>query len=88
MQISEELRQSVIRSLPEVNEISDETLRGQVIDAWAYALGESSFKSIDEIRGSGNPDTPPLKRGTQSPPYPWGHTACNANLRRTDGNVS
>ena len=40
MQISEELRQSVIRSLPEVNEISDETLRNKVIDAWAYSLGE------------------------------------------------
>ena len=66
MQISEELRQSVIRSLPEVNEIGDETLRNQVIDAWAYALGKSSFKSIDEIRASGNPDTPPLKRGTQT----------------------
>ena len=66
MQISEELRQSVIRSLPEVNEISDETLRNKVIDAWAYSLGKSSFKSIDEIRASGNPDTPPLKRGTQT----------------------
>lgn len=66
MQISEELRQSVIDSLPEVNEISDETLRNQVIDAWAYSLGKSSFKSIDEIRASGNPDTPPLKRGTQT----------------------
>ena len=42
MQISEELRQSVICSLPEVNEIGDETLRNQVIDAWAYALGQSS----------------------------------------------
>ena len=66
MQISEELRQSVICSLPEVNEIGDETLRAQVIDAWAYSLGKSSFKSIDEIRASGNPDTPPLKRGTQT----------------------
>jgi putative nucleotidyltransferase with HDIG domain len=66
MQISEELRQSVICSLPEVNEIGDETLRNQVIDAWAYGLGQSSFNSIDEIRPSGNPDTPPLKRGTQA----------------------
>ena len=43
----EELRQSVVRSLPEVNEIGDETLRNQVIDAWAYALGKSSFFTID-----------------------------------------
>ena len=66
MQISDELRQSVIRSLPELSEISDESLRNQVIDAWAYSLGHSSFKSIDEIRASGNPDTPKLKSGTQT----------------------
>jgi putative nucleotidyltransferase with HDIG domain len=66
MQISDELRQSVIHSLPEVNEIDDTTLREKVIDAWAYSLGQSSFNSIDEIRPSGNPDTPPLKSGTQT----------------------
>jgi putative nucleotidyltransferase with HDIG domain len=66
MQISHELRQSVIRSLPELDEISSEALRNKVIDAWAYSLGHSSFKSIDEIRPSGNPDTPRLKSGTQT----------------------
>ena len=66
MQISDELRQSVVRLLPELNEIRDEPLRTKVIDAWAYSLGHSSFTSIDEIRPSGNPDTPPLKRGTQT----------------------
>ena len=66
MQIIDELRQSVIRSLPELEEIRDENLRNQVIDAWAYSLGRSSFRSIGEIRASGNPDTPKLKSGTQT----------------------
>ena len=66
MQISDELRQSVILSLPELNEIRDDDLRSQVVDAWAYSLGHSSFKSIDEIRPSGNPDSDKLKVGTQT----------------------
>ena len=66
MKIGEELRRSVIDSLPEVNEIQDELLRSKVVDAWAYSLGHSSFNSIDEIRPSGNPDTPGLKSGTQT----------------------
>jgi putative nucleotidyltransferase with HDIG domain len=66
MQISDELRQSVRRSLPELNEIGDEALRNKVIDAWAYSLGQSSFKAIEEIPASGNPDTPRLKSGTQA----------------------
>jgi 23S rRNA maturation-related 3'-5' exoribonuclease YhaM len=66
MQISDELRQSVIQSLPELNEIRDDALRQKVIDAWAYSLGQSSFTSIDEIPASGNPDTPPMTSGTQT----------------------
>ena len=66
MEIREDLRQSVVRSLPEIGQIQDPTLRHKVTDAWAYSLGKSSFQSIDEIRASGNPDTPKLKRGTQT----------------------
>ena len=88
MQISEELRQSVVRSLPEVNEIGDETLRNKVIDAWAYSLGKSSFKSIDEIRASGKSGHTATQAGTPDPSYPWSHAACHANRRRTDGDVS
>ncbi len=60
------MRESVVKSLPEVDEIRDEGLRGKVIDAWAYSLAGSSFVSIDDIRASGNPDTPKLKTGTQT----------------------
>ena len=66
MNIPEEMRQSVIASLPELEDIADAELRGKVIDAWAYALSQSSFTSIDQIRPSGNPDSPPLKTGTQT----------------------
>lgn len=62
----EELRQGVVESLPEVNEIKDEALRGLVIEAWAFALSQSEFTSIDQIRGSGVPDSPALKDGTQT----------------------
>ncbi len=62
----EELRAGVRGSLPEVNEIQDEDLRNRVVEAWAFALSQSEFTSIDEIRPSGNPDTPPMLRGTQS----------------------
>lgn len=62
----EQIRKNLIDILPELNEIKDEKLRGQVIDAWTYSLSRSSFNSIDEIRASGNPDTPPMKSGTQT----------------------
>lgn len=62
----ETLRASVRKSLPEINHIKDKALREKVVTAWAYALSQSEFTSIDQIPPSGNPDTPPLKKGTQS----------------------
>jgi hypothetical protein len=61
-----ELRAGVERCLPEVNNIKNHELRDKVIDAWAFALSQSEFARIDEIKPSGNPDTPPLEKGTQS----------------------
>ena len=55
----------VRRELPEVGEIQDSDLREKVIEVWALAISESSFSAISEIKASGNPDTPPLKQGTQ-----------------------
>jgi putative nucleotidyltransferase with HDIG domain len=66
MQSDTELRRTVIESLPELDEIRDESLRSKVIDAWTYSLNHSTFKSIEEIRASGNPDTAALKSGTQT----------------------
>ena len=62
----DDLRAGVCNSLPEGDEIKDADLRGKVIEAWAYSLSQTEFTSIDQIKASGNPDTPPLKNGTQA----------------------
>lgn len=64
--VSPSLRQGVVESLPEVNLIQKHELREQVIDAWALCLAKSSFSRIEDIPASGNPDTPPMTRGTQA----------------------
>lgn len=66
MAVTDSLRESVRAELPEADEIADAALREKVIEAWATALAGSSFDSIAAIRPSGNPDTPPLKTGTQT----------------------
>ena len=62
----EKIRSKVVEILPELDEIHDGFLRGQVIEAWVYSLSNSSFNSIDEIRASGNADSPAMKCGTQT----------------------
>ncbi len=66
MSATDALRAKVREELPEVEEISNPQLRKKVVEAWATSLGGSSFGAISEIRPSGNPDTPPLKTGTQT----------------------
>ena len=66
MPTKDELRESVRRSFPELADIADEMLREQVVEAWAFALSETEFTSIEQIRASGNPTTPPMKQGTQT----------------------
>jgi putative nucleotidyltransferase with HDIG domain len=60
------LRERVRASLPEVEEICNETLREKVIEAWAVALAETEFESIEAIAGSGVPGSPALVSGTQA----------------------
>ena len=66
MSVTDALRAKVREELPEVEKISDSELRDKVVEAWATGLSESSFGAISEIRPSGNPDTPPLRVGTQA----------------------
>ena len=66
MSVSDALRTIVREELPEVEQIADSGLREKVVEAWATALSRSSFGAIAEIRPSGNPNTPPLKVGTQA----------------------
>lgn len=54
-------RQGVLESLPELELIKNESLREGCVDAWALALSETEFTSIDMIRGSGNWDTPVMR---------------------------
>jgi len=62
----DQLRAGVRNCLPEVENIKNAGLGNKVIEAWAYSLSQSEFTNIDQIKPSGNPNTPPLKKGTQS----------------------
>ena len=45
----EKIRISVIKSLPEANEIKNKELREKIYDAWTLALIESGFEKIEEM---------------------------------------
>ncbi len=62
----DELRVGVRKSFPELDLISDPALLDKVVEAWALALSQSEFASVEEIRGSGGPNTSPLRDGTQT----------------------
>lgn len=64
--VTDELRATVRKELPEVDEIRDADLRQKVIEAWALCLAHSSFSSIDEIEPAANPGVNRLKKGRQS----------------------
>jgi putative nucleotidyltransferase with HDIG domain len=66
MATMKELRSGVRKSLPEIERIGDADLRERVVEAWALALSETEYGSIDEIRPSGGPVSPPMKHGTQA----------------------
>jgi putative nucleotidyltransferase with HDIG domain len=64
--ITDELRRTVAEDLPEVSLIQDEDLREKVVEAWAYALAESSFERVTSLPGESNPGMFLLKRGSQA----------------------
>jgi putative nucleotidyltransferase with HDIG domain len=66
MASTDKLRAGVRKCLPEVENIKNVELRNKVVEAWAFSLSQTEFTSIDQIKPSGNPNTPPLKEGTQS----------------------
>jgi putative nucleotidyltransferase with HDIG domain len=59
------VRADILTDLPEIMDIRDETLREQVIAAWALSLKESPFHRISDIPGEGAPNHFVLRRGTQ-----------------------
>ncbi|NVO13986.1 MAG: HD domain-containing protein [Rhodoplanes sp.] len=64
--ITDALRRTVVEDLPEIAWIGSEELRRKVVEAWAYALAESSFERITSLPAEGNPGIFLLKRGTQA----------------------
>jgi 23S rRNA maturation-related 3'-5' exoribonuclease YhaM len=64
----EQLRAGVRKCLPELRQITNEKLRDKVVEAWALALSESEFGTIDDIPAQGAPEHPLFKKGkgTQS----------------------
>ena len=50
------LREDVRQSLPEVGQIESEELRNRVLDAWALALRQGGFASLDDMPCSPVPD--------------------------------
>ena len=60
------LRQGVRESLPEIGDIQNTELRDKVVEALALALSETEFTRLEELRPSGNFNTPVMRRGTQA----------------------
>ena len=65
-EVTDELRSTVRRELPEIDDIQDADLREKVTEAWALCLAHSSFNSIDEIEPAANPGVNRLKKGKQT----------------------
>ncbi len=65
-EVTDALREQVRKDLPEISEIADVELQQLVVEAWAYALAGSSFRSIRELPPAGNPGQIVLKRGDQT----------------------
>lgn len=64
--IDDAMRARILEDMPEISWIEDHSLRMGVIDAWAAAVGTSSFERMTEMKPSGNYNSPPLKHGTQA----------------------
>ncbi len=56
--IPQEIRASVRKSLPMVDMIKDADLREKVIDAWALSLANNNWTCMEELPGSGVPGGP------------------------------
>ncbi len=64
-QVTDVLRETVRRELPEIEDIKDQGMRDLVVEAWATSLAQEGLGAIAEIKGSGDPEKYILKEGTQ-----------------------
>lgn len=64
VELDQEIREGVFKTLPQIMEIQDEKLRNKVADAWAFSLQINGYRAIEEMPGSGMPEASNL--GDQS----------------------
>jgi putative nucleotidyltransferase with HDIG domain len=62
----ETIKQGVRKSLPELELIRDEDLRGKLVDAFALALSETEYERIEDMPSEGVPGSPAHVRHTQA----------------------
>lgn len=56
VKLDEKIRAGVVNTIPLINEIQNEDLREQIIDAWALSLQINNYTKIEEMPGSGMPE--------------------------------
>ena len=66
MEVTDALCAQILEELPEFSQVNDPELRTKSVWAWAFAIANSSFKSIKDIPPSGNPGTNEAVRGDQT----------------------
>lgn len=66
VEITDQMRSRLVEEMPETQWIENDELRQNVVDAWSAAIASSSFRSLAEIKPSGNYNTKPLKHGSQA----------------------
>ena len=64
VELDQEIREGVFKTLPQIMEIKDEELRNKVADAWTFSLQINGYRAIEEMPGSGMPEASNL--GDQS----------------------
>ena len=64
VELDQEIRDGVFKTLPQIMDIKNEELRNKVADAWAYSLQINGYRHIEDMPGSGMPEASSL--GDQS----------------------
>jgi putative nucleotidyltransferase with HDIG domain len=64
IELKEDIRQGVVKTLPMLKDMKNADLREKVIDAWALSLQLNGYTKIEDMPGSGMPDADAL--GDQS----------------------
>ena len=71
IELDQEIREGVFKTLPQIMDIQNEELRNKTADAWTYALQINGFKHIEEMPGSGMPEASAAGRPEYAHPRGW-----------------